>query len=306
MSSRATTPDDPLSDIFEDAAAATVQGSTSTPTVSSNAVVGACRYAEHKRLKTAQVAAVEAFLNDAAPMREVKLFIHLMHLENSIEKIVTATAPYTVSADTKKNIQNYATAVLLSSKTRTYKGSNATAVVLALIQVHRGDLPLHIELNPADWAKVGAVTEEALTQGRSKFKKLIIHSIKPHDSKSVENAASKDQLNIFQLAEAFVEGTRCSVNVPLCARIALMRKTFFKSPGAKFWDAVDGTLSKIRTRANGDNKKIAKAFRHILDDDQAKHGSADYRPEEETVDLFQQQVDDLIDANTADASSGAA
>ncbi|KAJ7714590.1 hypothetical protein B0H16DRAFT_1742507 [Mycena metata] len=172
--------------------------------------------------------------------------------------------------------------------------------------VHRGDLPLHIELNPADWAKVGAVTEEALTQGRSKFKKLIIHSIKPHDSKSVENAASKDQLNIFQLAEAFVEGTRCSVNVPLCARIALMRKTFFKSPGAKFWDAVDGTLSKIRTRANGDNKKIAKAFRHILDDDQAKHGSADYRPEEETVDLFQQQVDDLIDANAADASSGAA
>lgn len=91
MSSRATTPDDPLSDIFgamdqespvapprlekrahtsldsdsdeEDAAAATVQGSTSTPTVSSNAIVGACRYAEHKRLKTAQVAAVEAFLN---------------------------------------------------------------------------------------------------------------------------------------------------------------------------------------------------------------------------------------------------
>lgn len=38
---------------------------------------------------------------DAAPMREVKLFIHLMHLENNIEKIVTATAPYTVSADTK-------------------------------------------------------------------------------------------------------------------------------------------------------------------------------------------------------------
>ncbi|KAJ7753775.1 hypothetical protein B0H16DRAFT_1690685 [Mycena metata] len=313
MSSRATTPDDPLSDIFgamdqespvapprlekrahtaldddsdeEDAAAATVQGSTSTPTVSSNAVVGACRYAEHKRLKTAQVAAVEAFLNDAAPMREVKvkLFIHLMHLENNIEKIVTATAPYTVSADTKKNIQNYATAVLLSSKTRTYKGSNATATVLALIQVHRGDLPAHIDSTRPTGA-----------------------SLKPHDSKSVENAASNDQLNIFQLAEAFVEGTRCSVNVPLCARIALMRKTFFKSPGAKFWDSVDGTLSKIRIRADGDNKKIAKAFRHILDNDQAKHGSADYRPEEETVDLFQQQVDDLIDANAADASSVAA
>ncbi|KAJ7143260.1 hypothetical protein C8R46DRAFT_569532 [Mycena filopes] len=331
-SSRATTPDDPLSDIFgamdqdspvaaarldkrplaedsddDDAAPSTApSGPAAQGPSGQNAVVGARRYGEHKRLKTTQVDAVETFLNDIPSVREAKLFVHLMVLENSLDKIVTATAPYAVSGDSKKNLQNYAAAVLLSSKTRTYKGSTATNTVLDLVKIHRGDLPAGIEFNPADWAKVGAVAEDALTQRRSKFKKLIIYSLKPHDTKSAENAAPADQLNIFQLAEAFVDGTRCSVNVPLCARIALMRKTYLKSPGIKFWDDVDVTLSKIRKRADGDKKKIAKAFRHILDNDQAIHGSADYRHEEETVDLFQQQVDDVIDANVAETASTAA
>ncbi|KAJ6629916.1 hypothetical protein B0H10DRAFT_1775444, partial [Mycena sp. CBHHK59/15] len=235
--------------------------------------------------------------------REVKLLVHLMVVENQIEKIITATAPYQVTADIDKNIQNYAAAVLLSSKIRTYKGSTPTNILLEILKKHRFDLPAGIEHNPADFSKVIVAVQDALTQKRSKFKKLIIYSLKPHDTRSVENAAAADQLNIFQLAQAFVDGTRCSVNVPLCARVAMMRKVYLKEPGQKFWDKVDTNLAAIRKQANGDSKKIAKAFRHILAADQDRHGSKDYELNDEYVDGFQQEVDDVIDANLVDAAT---
>ncbi|KAJ7692326.1 hypothetical protein B0H16DRAFT_1752033 [Mycena metata] len=332
MSSRATTPEDRLSDVFgamdenspenspaapprpdkrshssvdpasddEDVQAPPVQVSS---ILAQNVVLAAKGHGERKRLKPDQLAAVETFLNNPSALREAKIMISIMALENQIDKIVTATAPYQVSADTEKNIKNFAVAVLLSSKCRTYKGQNAIKLVLDLVKLYRGDLAPGVEFNPADWGKVMVCAGDALTQVRSKFKKLIIYSLKPHDTKGPNNAAPADQLNIFQLSEAFVDGTRCSVNVPLCARIALMRKVYLQEPGSKFWDFVDKDLAKIRKRADGDNKKIARAFRHILEADQAKHGSKDYELDNETVDLFQQQVDDLIDAGAADASS---
>ncbi|KAJ7018200.1 hypothetical protein C8F04DRAFT_1329161 [Mycena alexandri] len=268
-----------------------------------NIAVAAARYAERKRLKVDQIAAVDAFLHDPASLREVKLLVHLMAVENHIDKIITATAPYQVSPALEKNISNYAAAVLLSSKIRTYKGSTPTNVIVDILKKHRFDLPTGIEHNPADFSKVIATVQEALTQKRSKFKKFIIYSLKPHDTRSVDNAAAADQLNIFQLAQVFVDGTQCSVNVPLCARVALMRKVYLQEPGAKFWDHVDKALAKIRRHADGDNKKIAKAFRHILTADQERHGVNDYVLDDETVDLFQQEVDDLIDATVMNATS---
>ncbi|KAJ6614902.1 hypothetical protein B0H10DRAFT_1950308 [Mycena sp. CBHHK59/15] len=335
MSSRATTPEvddnDPLSDVY----GAMAQSSPISPPHSSrldkrphsavddensdnegspmqtastcdqNVVVAATRYAEWKRLKRDQTAALDAFLQDPASLREAKLLVHLMVIENQIEKIVTATAPYRVSADLEKNIQNYAAAVLLSSKILTYKGTVTTNILLEILKKHRFDLPAGIEHNLADFSKVIAAAQEVLTQKRSKFKKLIKYSLKPHDSKSVENPPAADHLNIFQLAQAFIDGTQCSVNVPLCARVALMRKVYLKESGQKFWDKVDTNLANIRKHANGDSKKIAKAFRHILSVDQDAHGSKDYQLDDEKVDGFQQEVDDVINANLVDAATSA-
>ncbi|KAF7328585.1 hypothetical protein MVEN_02546600 [Mycena venus] len=228
-----------------------------------------------------------------------------MVVQSQIDKIITTTAPWQPSEDLLKNIDHSAAAVLLSSKIRTYKGTTPTNIVVEILKKYRFDLPAGIEHNPADFSKVIGAIQEALTQKRSKFKKLIIHSLKPHDHKSVENAPKANQLNIFQLTTAFVDGTRCSVSVPVCARVALMRKVYLKEPGKRFWDAVDEDLVKIRKKADGDSKKIIRAFRHILEKDQEAHGVTDYalRPEDETVDGYQQEIDEVIDANVADAAS---
>ncbi|KAJ6625277.1 hypothetical protein B0H10DRAFT_1783210, partial [Mycena sp. CBHHK59/15] len=168
---------------------------------------------------------------------EVKLLVNLMVVQTQIDKIITATAPWQPSVDLLKNIQNFVAAVLLSSKIRTYKGSTPTNVVIDILKKHRYDLPPGIEHNPADFSKVIAAIQEALTQKRSKFKKL-----------GPDNAPKANQLNIFQLTQAFVDGTRCSVN----------RKVYLKDPSKKFWDSVDEDLAKIRRKANGDSKKIAR------------------------------------------------
>ncbi|KAJ7877493.1 hypothetical protein B0H13DRAFT_1893172 [Mycena leptocephala] len=223
-------------------------------------------------------------LNDPASLREVKLLVNLMVIQNQIAKIVTVTTCWEPSVDLFKDIHNFAAAVILSSKIRTYKGSTPTNIVLEILKKHRFDLPPGIEHNPADFGKVIAVVQDALTQKRSKYKKLIIYSLKPNDTKSPNNAAKADQLNIFQLTQAFVDSTRCSVNVPVCARVALMRKVYLKEPGQKFWDAVDSNLAKTRKQAGGDSKKIARAFRHILTANQENHGVNNYEIDEETLD----------------------
>ncbi|KAJ7670813.1 hypothetical protein DFH06DRAFT_1369978 [Mycena polygramma] len=276
------------------------------PIPNQNVVLAATRYADRKRVKAEQKVEVEAFLQDPPQLREAKLLVNLMVVQNQVEKIITATAPWQPSADILKNIQNYVAGVLLSSKIRTYKGSTPINIVMEILKQHRFDLPPGIEHNPADYSKVIAAVQEALTQKRLKFKKLIIVSLKPNDTRSPDIAPKAERLNIFELTQLFVEGTRCSVNVPVCARVALMRKTFLEDPSMKFWDSVDKDLAKIRNKAAGDSKKLVRAFRHILTTDQEKHGvKEDYTIEEETADFFQQQVDDVIDANVVNAATTA-
>ncbi|KAJ7347171.1 hypothetical protein DFH08DRAFT_960521 [Mycena albidolilacea] len=115
------------------------------------------------------------------------------------------------------------------------------------------------------------------------------------------------QQRIFRLTQAIVKGTQCMANVILCARAALMRKAYLKFPGADFWDKLDKRLAKIRREAAGDAKKIIKAFRKLLDEDQEKYVKTDDPIDETAVDEFQQGVDDLIDIaaiNTATLVQG--
>ncbi|KAJ7310905.1 hypothetical protein DFH08DRAFT_974066 [Mycena albidolilacea] len=81
------------------------------------------------------------------------------------------------------------------------------------------------------------------------------------------------------------------------------RKVYLKHPRANFWDKLDLCLAKIRKEADGDSKKITKVFRHILDEDQKKHGKNNTVFNETAVDEFQQGVDDLIDIGVINAAT---
>ncbi|KAJ7795628.1 hypothetical protein B0H13DRAFT_2392979 [Mycena leptocephala] len=172
----------------------------------------------------------------------------------------------------------------------------------AILKKRRFDIPPGLENIPADWAKVIAVVQDALTQTRAKVKKLIDWSLKVNKSDKTY-APQTQQQNIFDLTKAIVKGTQCSVSVVLCARIALMRKVYLKHPGVKYWNKLDDRLALIREEASGDAKKITKAFRQLLTADQDKHGVKNYELDETLVDEFQQEVDDLIDVGTMDAAT---
>ncbi|KAJ7663623.1 hypothetical protein B0H17DRAFT_1092583 [Mycena rosella] len=83
----------------------------------------------------------------------------------------------------------------------------------------------------------------------------------------------------------------------------LMRSVYLKYLGSKYWDQVDDRLATIRRQADGDAKKVTKAFRQVLATDREKHGIDNYKIEEETVEDFQQQVDDVIDAGIIDVAT---
>ncbi|KAJ6573672.1 hypothetical protein B0H10DRAFT_2236946 [Mycena sp. CBHHK59/15] len=246
------------------------------------------RYAERKRLRGEQTTEATIFVQDTAAVRDTKLFINLLHLSK-------------LSPALEKNLHDFATTVLLSSKISAYKGSVPTNTLLDIVKKRRFDLPVGIENNPADFAEVIAAVREALTQLRSKFNKALRNSLKLHKGDNA-NAPGPKQQNIFKLTQILVEGTQCSVSVELCARVALMRKTYLKDPSLKFWDTLDNDLPEICTEAKGNAKKIARAFRHILTQDQAKHGEITG----DAVNDFQQTVNDLIEAGAADVASAPA
>ncbi|KAJ6542997.1 hypothetical protein B0H19DRAFT_1077018 [Mycena capillaripes] len=282
------------------------QGPSAAPasvTNNQNIVAATKLYANKKRLRGDQATELEQFANDPPSLREVKLLANLFVVSNELGKLVTSQPSYEVSADLNANIVKYAPAVLLSSKTTTYKGDAATDSMLVVLKKFRFDIPAGLEHYPADWAKIVGASQYALTQRRSKIKKVIRTSLKPN--KDGVYSSDAEHQNIYDLTQAIIKDTQCSVSVELCARIALMRKVYLKHPGNNFWDKLDDRLAKIRSVANGDPKKIIRAFRQTLTEDQDKHGAKNYVLDENAVDGFQQQVDELIDVSSVDAATSA-
>ncbi|KAK6988383.1 hypothetical protein R3P38DRAFT_3228968 [Favolaschia claudopus] len=249
MSSRHTTPpsdDDPLSDIYDAMAqssplapsrvdkrphsevdqdddemsapgtlpptnpASTPQNTTAPATVNQNLVAAVARFAERKRLKAEQKAELEVFIQDLPALREAKAYGTILLRTSKVEEIVNEAPPWQPTADLLRNAANYSAGVLLSSKIRTYKGSVPTNIVIDILKKRSTDIPPGTEHNPAEWSKLTAAVQDALTQKRARFKKLIAASLNPTDKKSKEHAPKEERLNIFQLTQAFVEGTRCS------------------------------------------------------------------------------------------------
>ncbi|KAJ7030503.1 hypothetical protein C8F04DRAFT_1263803 [Mycena alexandri] len=297
--------------------------------VNQNLTAAMQRHSTKKHLRPEQKVDPDLFMKDPPAIREAKLFVQGLHLENLLTKIVVATPAWEPSDELIKNIYSYAAAVLLSPKLSAYKGTtplnDVTAssgpesygaaeiggcafifvtdcnipknVLFAILRQYRFDLPVGIEHNPANWAKVKKAIEFAFTQLRSKFKKAIAASLKihPKDKKPVPKPQQK---NIFALTQIMVENTQCEVNVLLCARVAVMSfhsgKNFKKDSSTGFWDTVDLDLVKIRKTAGGDAAKISRAFRHVLKKDRGLHGVDNYQIDE-TIDPLQQDVDNIIE-----------
>ncbi|KAJ7246182.1 hypothetical protein C8J57DRAFT_1360831 [Mycena rebaudengoi] len=283
------------------------QGSGTAPPLAlanQNIVAAARNYGQRKRLRGEQLTELDVFLNDPALLRDAKLLANVFAVGNQVNQIVSSQPAFEVSSDLETNIAKYAPAVLLSSKINLYKGDGPTDILLAILKKYRFDIPPGLEHNQADWAKVISAVQDALTQKRSKIKKAINCSLKLHKGDTLYAPDSQHQ-NIYELTQALVKGAQCSVNVVLCARVALMRSVYLKHPGPKFWDKIDERLDKIRKEAKCDAKKITKAFRHILTVDQNTHGTTDYVLDEKAVDEFQQTVDDVIDVGVVDAATTA-
>ncbi|KAJ7229287.1 hypothetical protein C8J57DRAFT_1387612, partial [Mycena rebaudengoi] len=260
--------------------------------VNQNIAVAARNFGQRKRLRPEQITELEVFVNDSNLLHEAKLMANVLAVGNQLKEIVAAQPTFKISDALETNIQKYAPAVLLSSKIKEYKGEGPTNNLLAILKKY------------PDWDKIVAAVQDALTQRRSTIKKAILCSLKTHktDTKYVPNAQHQ---NIFELAQAVVKGTECTINVILCARVSLMRSVFLKHPGPKFWDKIDERLDKIHKEAKGDANKITKAFRHVLTIDQDTHSIKDYELDDRAVDDFQQTVDDVLDVHAANAATSA-
>ncbi|KAJ7926659.1 hypothetical protein B0H13DRAFT_2313380 [Mycena leptocephala] len=257
------------------------------------------RLGESKRLRTEQIADTINSVNDPPAVQGAKMILCLHALHNRLDAFEASKPPFAVSHDTETNIYFYAAAVPLSTKLSAYKGSVAKDIILDLLKVNRFDLPPNIERNPADYAKLVAVVQEALTQLRSKIKKALAASFKVNKQPA---PSAREHQNIFDLATHLVQGTKCAVTPELCARVALMRQVYIEDSGPKFWDSLDADLRKIRNRAGGNARKL-KAFENVLSTDRATHGVDNYSIPTEAVDDVQREVDDTISAAAADKAT---
>ncbi|KAJ6480199.1 hypothetical protein C8R45DRAFT_1155076 [Mycena sanguinolenta] len=239
-------------------------------------------------------------VNDSPTVQGAKMILGLHALHNRLDALETGKPSFAVSKDTETSISFFAAAILLATKLSAYKGSVAKNILLDILKVNRFDLPPNIERNPADYAKVVAVVQEALTQLRSKIKKALSASFKVNKQPA---PSAREHQNIFELTTHLVQGTKCAVTPELCARIALMRQVYIEDSGPKFWDSLDADLRKIRNRAGGNARKITKAFENILSTDCATHGVDDYSIPTQALDDVQREVDDTISAAAADKAA---
>ncbi|KAJ7703816.1 hypothetical protein B0H14DRAFT_3903697 [Mycena olivaceomarginata] len=245
------------------------------------------RLGESKRLRADQIADSINSVNDPPAVQGAKVILGLYALHNRLDAFEMGKPPFAVSDDTETNIYFYAAAILLSTKLSAYKGSDISRSISF-------DLPPNIERNPADYAKLVTVVQDALTQLRLEDQK------KRFKVNKAPAPSAREHQNIFDLTTHLVQGTKCAVTPELCARVALMRQVYIEDPTTKFWDSLDADLRKIRNRAGGSARKLNKAFENVLSTDRATHGVDNYSIPTQAVDDLQREVDDTISAAAAD------
>ncbi|KAJ7681629.1 hypothetical protein B0H14DRAFT_3535590 [Mycena olivaceomarginata] len=168
-----------------------------------NFVAAARHYAERKRLRGDQLTELDVFMKEPASLREAKLLANIFAFGNQLEQIVAAKPGFELSDD--------------------LEGEGPTNSLLEVIKRLRF----------------------GISDGRrSKMKKVIRASLKPQEdkiTKTITFAEDSEHHNIFELATAMVKGTKCTVNIVLCSRIALM----------KVDDIIDADAMDAATSAQG-------------------------------------------------------
>ncbi|KAF8166904.1 hypothetical protein K438DRAFT_1983947 [Mycena galopus ATCC 62051] len=178
---------------------------------SQNIVAATKLYANKKRLSADQVTELEQFANTPPPSaRSSSWQISLLSGMSFASK-----PSYEVSADLNicflTNVAKYTIAILLSNNITTYKGDAATDALMVVVKKLRFDLPPGLENIPTHWAKVVGAGQYALTQRRSKVKKVVRASLKP-DEDGVY-APNTEHQNIYDLAQTVFKDTQCKVTL---------------------------------------------------------------------------------------------
>ncbi|KAG5649824.1 hypothetical protein H0H81_001869 [Sphagnurus paluster] len=218
----------------------------------------------------------------ATPIRrQIELFVSMCALDNKLDRIIAAMPAFTVSDALMENIKSYAMAVLLSAKVSAYKGSIPHDHVMAIIQQQRLNIPDNLNSDHYAQKEIKTAIQLELTQAHSKIKKELKISI------------TKDY-SIFALAMRVVTNTQCSVNVPLCARLALLCKVYEGNKTSKYWDAVNTWLKLVRDTANNDAAMITMAFTNILKADHAMYTKTSVYSIATDSDAWQESVDQVI------------
>ncbi|KAL6303022.1 hypothetical protein BKA93DRAFT_826911 [Sparassis latifolia] len=196
-----------------------------------------------------------------------------------------------VSESLSKNIQKISTAVLLSVNLAGYMDATAVGPVQERLKRDHFDMPDNIEHNPADWGKVKTVIQYHQTQLRSAWKKAIGESVTHEDP--------KEHTDIFTLTTTIANGN-CTVTIGLCARVALMasRDIFCQRAYSEktYWHKVNERVAFICQTANGDQKAVNRAMRHILKNDRNQHGqcSEKIKVTEQPNNSFQAGIDSCV------------
>ncbi|KAJ7487244.1 hypothetical protein B0H11DRAFT_2409900 [Mycena galericulata] len=271
-----------------------------------NAAIAVKTFAKKQKLRGEQLTQLDTFLNDTQTVREGKLFALLLGLQNDVGNIVVAAPPFSVSPELKTNIQSYALAVLLSPKLAQYRGDLSVQHVMQILLKHRYDLPPGIENNPADMHKVTTSIQDAFTQCRSSIKKKLFASVRisrvnDENKRIIIDLEPSKHQNLFALAQALVDGTKCRITNALCGRIALMREVYLRDSSTKYWTELDNSLAAMRKIANGNDDARDAMFEDLIGTDKELHGAVEitYQPTNEV----QQEVDELIDATSANLAS---
>ncbi|KAJ7195189.1 hypothetical protein GGX14DRAFT_575723 [Mycena pura] len=236
------------------------------------------------------------------------LILQMHALEKRLVAAAAAAKPDWKPKDDKNlmtNINAYAIAILLSPRLSAYKGDVAKDILMDILEKNPEYIPVGTFKSHAERLKLLAVVGAALTQMRSNIKKAIEASLgvdkKDHKKNPLPPA---EHNNIFELCQVLVKGTQCSVTIELCARVALMRANYDKTE--KMWNKLDAELDRLRKAANGDVRKLNRAFRRALDNDRNGHGNpADYTLPAESVHVGEVQavVDSTIDGVAMDKAS---
>ncbi|TFK18463.1 hypothetical protein FA15DRAFT_709847 [Coprinopsis marcescibilis] len=193
------------------------------------------------------------------------LFARLLVIEQKLANFSTASGSFVVDKALMDNIKSYLIAVLLSPKLGSYKGGLPQDWVLAVIKTLKVNVPANMDSDRHIFKIIKEAVSNELTQARSKIKKAIALS-----------RSSKQ--SIYQLANTLIENTQCSVIIPLCARLAVLRKVYAEP-------------------AKADKEKVQQAFARMLCQDRQIYRAASQQVSQaEVTSTWQASIDNAVAA----------